>query len=173
MDRLAAEMMQNERITDLLADLNPAQQEAVQIVDGPALVVAGAGSGKTRVITYRIPFLIFSEAAQPENILALTFTNKAAGEMKSRIATLSENQFKPPLISTFHSFGALFLRRHIEALGYPRTFLIYDEDDQLSVIRECCRELNLPETRYSARDIQYFIKWRRTHSQSSEIFDPN
>src|SRR5262249_6697858 len=133
--------MQQERIAALLADLNPAQQQAVQIVEGPALVVAGAGSGKTRVITYRIPFLIFSEVAQPESMLGLKFQNKAGGEMKTPNQILSENQFQATFSSKFRSFGALFLARDIEALGYSGTFLIYDEDDQLSVIRECCREL--------------------------------
>src|SRR5437773_8280845 len=100
--------MENEPIAELLRALNPAQADAVQTVDGPVLVVAGAGSGKTRVITYRIPYLVFTGAATPQQILALTFTNKAAGEMKSRIASLSQGKFVPPLISTFHSFGSFF-----------------------------------------------------------------
>lgn len=153
--------------------LNPAQQEAVSIVEGPVLVVAGAGSGKTRVITYRIPYLIFTGAASADSILALTFTNKAAGEMKSRILSLSGSDFRPPLISTFHSFGSLFLRRHSSAVGYPRDFSVFDEEDQLSLVKECCRELNLAENRYEPKDLQYFIKWQRTRSEPPEIFDPN
>ena len=112
--------MQIEKIAGFLSQLNEAQQEAVSILEGPALVVAGAGSGKTRVITYRTAYLLLSEAARPQNILAVTFTNKAAAEMRNRIASLTENQFQLPLISTFHSFGAQFLRRHIQALGYTR-----------------------------------------------------
>lgn len=157
----------------LLSNLNPAQREAVTIVDGPVLVVAGAGSGKTRVITYRIPYLLLTGAAYPGQILALTFTNKAAGEMKARAAALAGAAFRPPQISTFHSFGAQFLRRHIEALGYSRDFLIYDEDDQLGMVKECCRQLNLSEARYNPRDVQHFVKWSKMQAESAEIYDPN
>ncbi len=156
-----------------MRQLNPAQQEAVSIVEGPALVVAGAGSGKTRVITFRTAHLLLSGAASPENILAVTFTNKAAAEMRGRIALLAGSEFKLPSISTFHSFGALFLRRHIHALGYSRNFVIYDEEDQQSVIRECCRELNLVDSRYHPRDVQRLLKWQQARKSSTEIFDPN
>lgn len=163
----------SQAIDALLSQLNPAQQQAVSIVDGPVLVVAGAGSGKTRVITYRIPYLLLTGAARSENILALTFTNKAAAEMKSRISALSGSEFKPPYVSTFHAFGALFLRRHIHLIGYHRDFAIYDEDDQQSLVKDCLRELNLTETRYTPREVQYFIKSTRSRHNAPETFDEN
>lgn len=157
----------------LLDQLNPAQREAVSIVEGPVLVVAGAGSGKTRVITYRIPYLLLTGAARSNQILALTFTNKAAGEMKARAAALAGSDFQPPQISTFHAFGALFLRRHIDVLGYSRDFLIYDEDEQLGLVKESIRQLNLSETRYNPRDVHSFVKWNKMKAESAEVFDPN
>lgn len=165
--------MQTERIAVLMQSLNPPQQEAVSTVDGPIAVVAGAGSGKTRVITYRIPYLLLSREASSENILALTFTNKAANEMKIRTQQLAGSEFTPPLISTFHSFGALMLRRYINVLGYDRSFLVYDEDDQLSVVKECIRQLNLNEQRYDGRDIQYFIKWYKSKLEPPTVYDLN
>ena len=160
-------------IEAFLAKLNDAQREAVTTVHGPVLVVAGAGSGKTRVITYRIPYLLLTGEARPDQILALTFTNKAAGEMKARAAALAGETFRPPYISTFHSFGALFLRRHIQSIGYSRDFLIYDEDDQLGLVKECCRQLGLGETRYNPRDVQQFVKWHKMKAEGAEIYDPN
>ncbi len=165
--------MQSDRIATLMQFLNPQQQEAVSAVDGAIAVVAGAGSGKTRVITYRIPYLLLSGAASPENILALTFTNKAANEMKVRTQQLAGSEFTPPLISTFHSFGALMLRRYINVLGYDRSFMVYDEDNQLSVVKECIRQLNLNEQRYEARDIQYFIKWYKSKLEIPNVYDLN
>jgi len=162
-----------QRSANLLEDLNPAQREAVQIVEGPALVVAGAGSGKTRVITHRIAYLLLQGAARSENILALTFTNKAAQEMKTRVAALAGSEFRPPLISTFHAFGSVFLRRHISLIGFTRNFLIYDEEDQTSILKECCKQLNLPEARYSPRDLHYFVKWQKSRVDNPEVFDPN
>jgi DNA helicase-2/ATP-dependent DNA helicase PcrA len=161
-----------DRVSTLLEQLNPAQKEAVTVTEGPVLVVAGAGSGKTRVITYRIPYLLFVGVASPENILALTFTNKAAGEMKTRASSLSGNENSLPLISTFHAFCALLLRRHIQMLGYTRDFQIFDEEDQASLVKEAIAELK-QENRYGAKDIQYFIKWQKSRSESPEIFDPN
>lgn len=165
--------MNQVSVDELLNELNPAQREAVTIVDGPVLVVAGAGSGKTRVITYRIPLLLLTGAARSHQILALTFTNKAAGEMKARAAILAGSDFQPPQISTFHSFGAVFLRRHIDVLGYSRDFLIYDEEEQSGLVKECIRQLNLGETRYNPRDVQQFLKWQKMKSESAEVFDPN
>src|SRR5947207_2407101 len=119
--------------------LNPQQQDAVETIEGPLLVLAGAGSGKTRVITHRIAYLIEHAGVPPWKILAVTFTNKAAGEMKSRVETAleaapdSERRSSSPLISTFHSLCVRILRRNIEALnsGYTRNFTIYDQDDQV------------------------------------------
>ncbi len=161
-----------DSVSTLLEQLNPAQKEAVTAVEGPILVVAGAGSGKTRVITYRIPFLLFTGVAATENILALTFTNKAAGEMKARAAQLAGNHYRIPLISTFHSFCAVLLRRHISLLGYSRDFQIFSEEDQLSVLKECISELK-KENRYSGRDVLHFLKWQKNRSEPPEIYDPN
>jgi DNA helicase-2/ATP-dependent DNA helicase PcrA len=129
----------------LLAGLNPVQREAVLHRDGPLLVLAGAGSGKTRVIAHRIACLM-ARGVDPRRILAVTFTNKAAGEMAARVeAILAGRGGRPPLIATFHAACARVLRSHISQLGYSRSFVIYDEDDRLALVRECCRELGLDE----------------------------
>jgi ATP-dependent DNA helicase UvrD/PcrA len=115
--------------------LNPAQQEAVEHVHGPLLVLAGAGSGKTRVLTTRIAALIDRHGVPPERIFAVTFTNKAAGEMKQRIGRLLGRDPSGLWIGTFHSLSARLLRREAELLGFTRQFTIYDEDDRLSLIK--------------------------------------
>jgi DNA helicase-2/ATP-dependent DNA helicase PcrA len=131
----------------LLAGLNPVQQEAVLHVDGPLLVLAGAGSGKTRVIAQRIAYLV-ARGVDPRQILAVTFTNKAAGEMAQRVAAILASRpgrGRPPLVATFHATCARLLRAEIHHLGYPRSFVIYDEDDRLALVRECYKELGLDE----------------------------
>jgi len=123
--------------------LNPQQLEAVRHDKGPLLVVAGAGSGKTRVITYRIANLI-QQGMNPDSILAITFTNKAAGEMKQRVfKMLSGDGLSSPWISTFHSFCLRLLRKHINELDYSREFVIYDSSDQLSLIKQCMKSINI------------------------------
>ncbi len=118
-------------MSHLLDQLNTQQREAVEHTEGPLLILAGAGSGKTRAITYRIAYLIGERGVAPQSILAVTFTNKAAEQMKERVAPLlSENLETWPHISTFHSFCVRVLRRSIDQLGYTRDFSIYDEDDQ-------------------------------------------
>jgi len=115
--------------------LNPAQREAVEHVHGPLLVLAGAGSGKTRVLTMRIAALIDRHGVPPDRIFAVTFTNKAAGEMKHRIGQLLNRDPSGLWIGTFHSLSARLLRREAELLGFTRQFTIYDEDDRLSLIK--------------------------------------
>src|SRR5262249_53667157 len=117
---------------DLSKLLNPQQLDAVHTTEGPVLILAGAGSGKTRVITYRVARLIEDQGVRPEHILAVTFTNKAADQMKSRVRNLLRGpRSGDPLISTFHSLCVRILRREIEALNYTRDFTIYDDSDQL------------------------------------------
>lgn len=137
---------------DFLAGLNPQQREAVASTEGPVLILAGAGSGKTRVITHRISHLISAKHVPPSAVLAVTFTNKAAGEMRSRVASLLEDMALPsaPLISTFHSFCVRLLRRDGDALasirpGFTRTFSIYDDEDQLAIIKAAYKRMGLDE----------------------------
>ncbi|MDR0402455.1 MAG: UvrD-helicase domain-containing protein [Treponema sp.] len=123
-------------------ELNPPQMEAVLSIDGPVLIIAGAGSGKTRVITYRIARML--DAGIPQRaILALTFTNKAAREMESRVKELTGKKLQSLTVSTFHAFGVRILREEIEALGYRKNFSIYDETDKTELIKECLREERL------------------------------
>ncbi len=131
-----------------LQSLNPAQREAVVNINGPSLIIAGAGSGKTRVLTYRIAWLL-KQGVAPYQVLALTFTNKAAAEMKARIGQLvGEEHARDLWMGTFHSIFARILRREADRLGYPSAFSIYDTTDSLSVIRSCIRELGLDDKVY-------------------------
>jgi DNA helicase-2/ATP-dependent DNA helicase PcrA len=134
----------------ILDKLNPAQREAVTHTEGPLLVIAGAGSGKTRVLTSRVAYIILKRLADPFNILAVTFTNKAAGEMKERIASLLGQGIYSLTASTFHSFCARLLRKEAEAVGYPPNFTIFDEDDAVAMIRNCIDELGLARTQFVA-----------------------
>ncbi|MBI4590402.1 MAG: UvrD-helicase domain-containing protein [Candidatus Rokubacteria bacterium] len=130
----------------LLRDLNPPQREAVTHTEGPLLVLAGAGSGKTRVIAHRIAYLLGVGGVHPRNVLAVTFTNKAAEEMLRRVQDLLlPVGIRPPLISTFHSACVRILREHIRHLGLSPNFVIYDEDDRLSLVKECLREEEVDE----------------------------
>ena len=140
---------------DIISGLNPQQRQAVEHGRGPALVIAGAGSGKTRVIACRIAHLIQNSAARPENILAVTFTNKAAKEMRERVQKLiGTSRSAEPLISTFHSFCVRLLRREIHHLGgYNRDFSIYDTDDQKRLVKQTLEELKLSEQDLKPREI--------------------
>jgi DNA helicase-2/ATP-dependent DNA helicase PcrA len=140
--------------------LNPAQQEAVQILAGPMLVLAGAGSGKTRVVTFRIANLI-KHRTRPERILAVTFTNKAAAEMQERVAGLLGKLKDRPQISTFHAHCVRVLRRHAKRLGYPERFAIYDRGDQESLARSVLREIRVPGELLRPGDLLYQIsRWK-------------
>ena len=130
----------------LLEDLNPAQREAVTAGDGPLLVLAGAGSGKTRVIAYRIAWLLGHRGLAPRSVLAVTFTNKAAGEMARRVEQLlAPVGLRPPLIATFHSACVRILRQHAAHVGLPPHFTIYDEDDRLALVKECMKDGELAD----------------------------
>ena len=141
-------------MTHILDDLNPPQKEAVQHGNGPLLIFAGAGTGKTRALTYRIAYLIHEHKVDPRNILAVTFTNKAAREMKERIEKLvGSYAFGQMWVGTFHSTCARMLRERGDKIGLDRDFTIYDEDDQVKVIRECLEELGLDERETNARAV--------------------
>ena len=129
-----------------LDDLNPAQREAVTAGDGPILILAGAGSGKTRVLTYRIAHLIGVRGIAGDSVMAVTFTNKAAGEMRERIGALLGDRAQWPWVSTFHSACARILRQEIGALGYARNFTIYDDADSLSILRRAIADANLADS---------------------------
>ena len=130
-------------------ELNPEQKQAVETTEGPLLVIAGAGSGKTRVLTYRIAHLISNLGVKPYNILAITFTNKAAKEMKDRVEKLLGEGSDDMWISTFHSSCVRILRRDIDKLGYDKNFVIFDAADQKTLIKECQKELNIDDKQCS------------------------
>jgi len=136
-----------------LSGLNPQQREAVTHGEGPLLVLAGAGSGKTRVITYRIAWLIGERGVHPAQILAVTFTNKAASEMLSRVELLVPNIGARPWIGTFHSTSLRMLRRYADRLGFTKSFAIYDTADQLTLVRRCMRELQMSDEAFPPRAI--------------------
>ncbi len=136
-----------------LSGLNPQQREAVTHGEGPLLVLAGAGSGKTRVITYRIAWLIGEKGVHPSQILAVTFTNKAANEMLSRVEHLVPHIGARPWIGTFHSTSLRMLRRYADRLGFTKSFAIYDTADQLTLIRRVMRELEMSDDAFPPRAI--------------------
>ncbi|WP_163653720.1 DNA helicase PcrA [Listeria sp. PSOL-1] len=138
---------------ELLAGLNPEQKNAVETTEGPLLIMAGAGSGKTRVLTHRIAYLIKEREVNPYNILAITFTNKAAREMKARIGSLLGSTSESIWISTFHSMCVRILRRDIDRIGYARNFTILDSGDQLSVIKGILKEKNIDSKKFEPRGI--------------------
>ncbi|MDZ7335980.1 MAG: UvrD-helicase domain-containing protein [candidate division KSB1 bacterium] len=157
----------------ILRDLNPAQRQAVENIDGPNLILAGAGSGKTRVLTYKIIYLIHKKKVSPENILAMTFTNKAANEMKSRVESHLKATANGLWIGTFHSLFARILRRNCERLGYKSNFVIYDETDQLSLIKSVIADLGLSSSpQISPALIRSKIKFLKNSNIRAEEFKP-
>lgn len=133
--------------------LNSEQKEAVLQTEGPVLILAGAGSGKTRVLTHRIAYLIDEKGVNPWNIMAITFTNKAAGEMRERVDKIVGFGSESIWVSTFHSSCVRILRRYIDRLGYENNFTIYDTDDQKSLMKEVCKKLNIDTKIYKERAI--------------------
>ena len=136
-----------------LADLNPTQREAVLHTEGPVLVVAGAGSGKTRVLTRRIAHLLGAVGVKPPEILAITFTNKAAGEMRERVGDLVGPPARAAWVMTFHSACGRILRREAQRLGYRSNFTIYDQADQIRLVKRCLEELERDPKRFTPRGI--------------------
>ena len=159
---------------EILDSLNPHQREAVTTTEGPVLILAGAGSGKTRVITVRIAYLIAEKQVAPYNILAVTFTNKAAGEMRERINTLLQGQKlqSAPLISTFHSLCVRILRQDIEHLqeGYNKSFTIYDTDDSIKVIKACIKDIGMDDKQLPPRQVLNAISSSKNRGEDFELY---
>lgn len=153
---------------NFLDDLNEAQRAAATNIEGPTMIIAGAGSGKTRVLTYRIAFILDQGAADPFEILALTFTNKAAREMKDRIEKLIGPQARSLWMGTFHSVFARMLRREAEKLGYTSSFTIYDSDDSTSLIKKIVKEMNLDDKKFKPRVVQNYISGAK-----NSLIDPD
>jgi DNA helicase-2/ATP-dependent DNA helicase PcrA len=158
---------------ELLSGLNPQQQEAVAFAGAPLLVVAGAGSGKTRVLTRRIAYLMARRGVKPYEILAITFTNKAAGEMKERVTELVGPIAKSMWVSTFHSACVRLLRQEVERLGYSSSFSIYDSADSQKLIQKVCETLNLDSKRYPPRQFQNIISNAKNELQTPYEFLSN
>lgn len=161
----------------MFSSLNPQQVEAVKTTGGPLLILAGAGSGKTRVITMRIAYLITEKQVAPYNILAVTFTNKAAGEMRGRVEELLKGQklHSAPLISTFHSLCVRILRQDIEKLdeGYKKSFTIYDTDDSQKVVKACLKDLGLDDKQNNPRNIRNAISSAKNRGEDAEMYASN
>ena len=171
-------------LQQLADNLNPEQRAAVEAVDGPLLILAGAGSGKTRVITSRIAWLIREKGVAPDSILAVTFTNKAASEMGERVdRLLGHSSLTKPLLCTFHSFCVRILRRDIEALkvggeGLTRSFAIYDENDQQAIVKQIMKRMGLDTKQLTPRTVLGRISWAKNHMVDPQEYylsskDPN
>ena len=171
-----AERLPSARFSCLMAvksvpeHLNPAQREAVRNTDGPILVVAGAGSGKTRVLTYRIAYLMSECGVSPHNILAVTFTNKAANQMRERIVNLVGPESRKIWAGTFHSICSRILRAHGDAIGLSRDFTIFDTGDQSAVINECVEQMGLSEKKYQPRPVLSIISSAKEKLVTPEEF---
>lgn len=162
------------RSSQILEGLNNEQKSAVSCVDGPVLIVAGAGSGKTRVLTSRIAYILSEKDLDPARILALTFTKKAASEMKERIALMvGERKARRLYMGTFHSVFIRFLREFSESLGYPSTFTIYDTSDSVSAIKACLKELQLDEKVYKPKDVLSRISMAKNNLVTPEAYRRN
>ena len=159
-----------ESLHPLLRDLNPEQRRAVEHLEGPLLILAGAGSGKTRVLTHRVAYLVGVHGVRPDEILAITFTNKAAGEMKTRIESLVGPVARTMWISTFHSMCARILRREAQRLGYASTFSIHDEDDRRRLIKRCLGELDLDVKRFTPEAMARVISDAKNQLQDAAAY---
>ncbi len=157
----------------LLDELNPNQQKAVQETEGPLLVFAGAGSGKTRVLTYRIAHLVHEKGVPPWSILAVTFTNKAADEMRERVERLLGGSTRGAWISTFHSACVRILRRNIELLGFKPNFVIYDDQDQDRHLKTIIRNLGIDSKTFHPRKVQTAIDHLKNRGISADQFAPS
>ena len=152
-------------VTPILDGLNDAQRQAVTAAAEPMLVLAGAGSGKTRVLVHRIAWLIEVERVSPLSIMAVTFTNKASAEMRARIETLLNMPVGNLWVGTFHGLAHRLLRHHYEEARLPKGFQIIDSDDQLRIIKRMIKGLELDETAWVPREVQYFINAQKDEAQ--------
>ena len=152
-----------------LEELNPQQRKAVEITGGPILIFAGAGSGKTRVLTHKIAYLVKDIGLPPDNILAVTFTNKAADEMKQRVQELLNMDISSMSVGTFHSISARILRREIQLLGYSNDFVIYDQDDSRALVKTVIKDLNLDEKSFVPKAMQAHISKAKNQMISPEL----
>ena len=161
---------------DLLKGLNPEQQRAVESTEGPLLILAGAGSGKTKTLTHRVAHLIASHKATAFNILAVTFTNKAAKEMRQRVAELTgenaEDRSFMPFMGTFHGICVRILRQDGEYVHVPRNFVIFDEGDRQSAVKQASKQLMIDEKAFPARAISILITQYQTGDVKSIIKNP-
>ncbi|MCX6809927.1 MAG: UvrD-helicase domain-containing protein [Candidatus Berkelbacteria bacterium] len=160
---------------DVLRSLNESQKEAVLKTEGPVLILAGAGSGKTRALTHRIAYLMYGKMVSPQNILAVTFTNKAAGEMSDRIGKLlTADSWKLPSrlpwLGTFHSICVKILRREIKLFGYSQNFTIYDSDDSLRAVKRAMKDLEIEEKKYNPKAIRSFISGAKGELVSAKAY---
>jgi len=160
-----------DRVERLLAGLNPPQREAVEHGEGPLLVLAGAGSGKTRVLTHRIAYLLATGAARPGEILAITFTNKAAAEMRERVGQLIGRSVRAMWVTTFHSACARMLRVDAERLGYSKSFTIYDQSDSLRMLKRCLTDLGVDPKRFPPRAVYAKISGAKNQLIDSDSYN--
>ena len=156
---------------EYLSLLNPKQLEAVESIQGPNLVLAGAGTGKTRVLTTRVAYILDQNVAQPSQILCVTFTNKAAREMAERVQKLIPNRFdRMPWMGTFHSLGAKIIRNHAEAIGLKSSFTILDKDDQVALIKQILKSEGLDQSQISPKYVQSKIdNWKNKALNPKDI----
>src|SRR5436190_6547568 len=153
---------------DFLSSLNPSQQDAVAHTSGPLLILAGAGSGKTRVITHRMAYLVAEGHARPGEVLAVTFTNKAAEEMRGRVEQLLGEDCREIWLSTFHSLCARLLRREAPAIGLTRDFVIYDSSDQLAVVKQALKTLDIDDKMIQPRQALARISQAKNRMETPE-----
>ena len=156
---------------DFTSGLNPEQREAVLQTDGAVLILAGAGSGKTRVIAHRIAHIVASGLAPADGVLAVTFTNKAAEEMRTRVSALLRTDCSRMWISTFHSLSARLLRREAPAIGLSRDFVIYDSSDQLAVVKQAMKEMNVDDALVQPRAALSRISHAKNLMEGPEMFE--
>src|SRR4051812_20779738 len=159
-----------DRVADLLAGLNPPQREAVEHGDGPLLILAGAGSGKTRVLTHRLAYLVLTGRAQRSEVLAITFTNKAAQEMRERVELLLGHRTRGMWVSTFHAACARMLRADAPRLGYTRQFTIYDQSDSRRLVKRCLEELDADLKRFSPAAVQSQISDAKNRLRDADAY---